>query len=53
MSEDEHRRGANEEQPDDVEAHKRHTATANVEPAPDEPQSEDDDFEAHRRHTGV
>lgn len=49
MSEDESRRVANEEAGDEVEAHKRTTATANIE-AGDE--TDNDDVEAHGRFTG-
>jgi hypothetical protein len=45
MSEDEHRRGANDEQ-SDVEAHR--TPTTQIEPAAEAVDgSDDDDFEAH------
>src|SRR3954454_6910336 len=50
MSEDEARRiTANEEQGDDVEAHRKHAA-ANDEGQPTEG---DDDFEAHRKHVAA
>ena len=48
MSEDESRRvDANEEQGDEVEAH-RHPHTGMTEEATDGPTEGDDDFEAHR-----
>jgi hypothetical protein len=51
MSEDEHRRMQNDEQSDDVEAHRKHAA-ANDEPTA-EGEGGDDDFEAHRRHAAA
>lgn len=48
MSEDEQRRATNEEQGDDVEAHRHPKLAANQE-APTEGEGEDD-FEAHRHN---
>lgn len=52
MSEDEARRIADDEEQQDVEAHRRHGMAANDEGTSTEDE-DDNDFEAHRRHLGV